>query len=60
MKTSINVASEQNYVDSVYLVLAKLFSLENLASFFLIYNLTCKIRLLKKLTCLKKINMSFD
>lgn len=60
MKTSINVASEQNYVDSVYLVLAKLFSLENLASFFLTYNLTCKTSLLKKLTCLKKINMSFD
>lgn len=48
MKTPINVASEQKYVYTVFLILAKLFSLENLASYFLTYNLTCKISLLKR------------
>lgn len=50
-----SAASAEKYVCSIFFVLDRtnyLFSLENLSSYFLTYNLTCKISLFKKLTCL--------
>lgn len=50
-----SAASAEKYACSIFFVLDRtnyLFSLENLSSYFLTYNLTCKISLFKKLTCL--------